>query len=93
MFRSPLGRKLSRSARSARRAILVAGLFAVVAGLPYVNAGAWQQDEQARPRANSQTPAKGQANIVEGAQFVPGQVLVRFRTDTAAKTAESLSLP
>ncbi|HEY9403463.1 MAG TPA: S8 family serine peptidase, partial [Pyrinomonadaceae bacterium] len=47
----------------------------------------------ARPRANSQTPAKGQANIVEGAQFVPGQVLVRFRTDTAAKTAESLSLP
>ncbi|HLL16691.1 MAG TPA: S8 family serine peptidase [Pyrinomonadaceae bacterium] len=90
MFRSPLGRKLSRGAR---RAILVTGLFAVVAGLPYVNAGAWQQEEEARPRAKSQASAKGQANIIEGAEFVPGDVLVRFRTDTAAKTAESVSMP
>ncbi|HEY9404207.1 MAG TPA: hypothetical protein VIQ24_16230, partial [Pyrinomonadaceae bacterium] len=93
MLHSSLGRKLAGRALATRRIALFIGLFAVVAGLPYVNAGAWQQDEQARPRANSQTPAKGQANIVEGAQFVPGQVLVRFRTDTAAKTAESLSLP
>ncbi|HZH91863.1 MAG TPA: S8 family peptidase, partial [Pyrinomonadaceae bacterium] len=85
MFRSPSGRK---PARAARRIALVVSLLAVAAGIPYVNsAGAWQQDEEVRPRLKS--VVKGQANIVEGADFVPGEVLVRFRTETAAKTAES----
>jgi subtilisin family serine protease len=62
-------------------------LFALAAGLPYIKAGAWQQEEE-RPR-KSQIVAKGAANIVEGAEFVPGEVLVRFRTDAAAKSAEA----
>jgi subtilisin family serine protease len=93
MFRSPLGRKFAGRARAARRIALVVSLLVVAAGLPYVNAGAWQQEEEVRPRSKSQPAAKGQANIVEGAEFVPGDVLVRFRTETAAKTAEAASLP
>jgi subtilisin family serine protease len=96
MSRSPLGRKLSVRLRAARRVVLVAGLFALVASIPFVNAGAWQQEEEARPRSQqqrSQPAAKGQANIVEGAEFVPGDVLVRFRTETAAKTAEAVAVP
>jgi len=93
MFRSPSGRKLSGRVRAARRVVLVASLFAVVASLPYVNAGAWQQEaEEVRPTKAHPT-VKGQANIVEGAEFVPGDVLVRFRTETAAKSAESVVLP
>jgi subtilisin family serine protease len=86
MFRSPLGRNLAARTRAARRLFLVLGLFAVAACLPFINAGASQQEEvQTR---KSPVAAKGQANIVEGAEFVPGEVLVRFRTDAAAKSAE-----
>jgi subtilisin family serine protease len=96
MFRSPLGRKLSARARrvGARRLVLVAGLFAVVACLPFVNAGAWQGEDEggARPR-RSQSALKGTANIVAGADYVPGEVLVRFRSDAAAKTASAVSMP
>jgi subtilisin family serine protease len=92
MFRSPSGRKFAGRARAARRIALVFSLFVVAAGLPYVNAGAWQQDEEIRP-LRSPSALKGQANIIEGADYVPGEVLVRFRTDAAAKTAEEISLP
>ncbi|HEY1404665.1 MAG TPA: S8 family serine peptidase, partial [Pyrinomonadaceae bacterium] len=67
-------------------------MFTVVASIPYVNAGAWQQQEEDRPRTKAQ-PVKGQANIVEGAEFVPGEVLVRFRSDAAAKNAEANAMP
>jgi subtilisin family serine protease len=87
MFRSPLGRKLSVPTRAARRLVLVLSLFAVAASLPFINAGASQQQEDKPTR--SQPTLKGEANIVEGAEFVPGDVLVRFRTDAAAKTAEA----
>ncbi len=94
MFRSPSGRKFALRTRAARRIALVFSLFVVAAGLPHVNAGAWQQEEEIRPRTSPSSSAlKGQANIVEGADFVPGEVLVRFRTETAAKTAEAVSLP
>jgi subtilisin family serine protease len=63
-------------------------LFAVAASLPFINAGASPQQQEDQPR-KSQITLKGQANIVEGAEFVPGDVLVRFRTDAAAKTAEA----
>jgi subtilisin family serine protease len=86
MFRSPSGRKLSVRARAARRFALVLSLFAVAASLPFIDAGAWQQ-ENGLPRG-SQTSAKGQGNIIDGAEFVPGEVLVRFRSDAAAKSAE-----
>jgi hypothetical protein len=81
--------------RAARRFSLVVSLFALVASIPFVNAGAWQQqaEEATRPRAASQSAAKGQANIIDGAEFVPGDVLVRFRTETAAKSAEAVALP
>jgi subtilisin family serine protease len=87
MFRSPLGRKLVVRARAARRFALVLSLFVVAACVPFIKAGAWQQEE-AQPR-KSQVAAKGQASVIEGAEFVPGEVLVRFRSDAAAKTAEA----
>jgi subtilisin family serine protease len=82
--------------RHARLFVVALSLFAfTVAALPYFNAGASastsQQEEERATR--SQSPAKGQANIIDGAEFVPGEVLVRFRTETAAKTAEALALP
>jgi hypothetical protein len=79
----------------ARRLVLVVSLFAVAASLPFVNAGAWQQqdEDEARSQRRSQPAAKGQANIIDGAEFVPGEVLVRFRSETAAKTAEAVALP
>ncbi|HYG09677.1 MAG TPA: S8 family serine peptidase, partial [Pyrinomonadaceae bacterium] len=92
MFRSPLGRKLSGRVRRARRVVLVVSLFAAVAALPHINAGAWQQEDET-PRSKAQPALKGQANVIEGAEFVPGEVLVRFRTETAAKTAEAVALP
>ncbi|HEX8633363.1 MAG TPA: S8 family serine peptidase [Pyrinomonadaceae bacterium] len=94
MFRSPLGRKLAGRVRAARRVVLVAGLLVAVAVLPYVNAGAWQQEEAVRP-PRTPSVAKGQANVLEGAEFVPGEVLVRFRSDAAAASAEAatMSLP
>lgn len=95
MFRSPLGRKFAGRARAARRIFLVVGLFTVAASLPYVNVGAGQQELEAevRPLRKSQPVAKGQANITDGAEFVPGEVLVRFRSETAAKTAEAAPMP
>ncbi|MCA1568440.1 MAG: S8 family serine peptidase [Acidobacteria bacterium] len=94
MLRSPLGRKLSGRVRAARRVALAVSLFALVAAIPFVNAGAGQQQEEVRPRSKAQQPtAKGQANIIDGAEFVPGDVLVRFRTESAAKTAEAVALP
>ncbi|MDQ1610389.1 MAG: serine protease [Pyrinomonadaceae bacterium] len=93
MFRFPLGRKLSVRARAARRFVLVTGLFAVVAGLPLIHAGAWQPEfEEYAPRRSSST-LKGQANIIAGAEYVPGEVLVRFRSDAEAKTASAVSMP
>jgi subtilisin family serine protease len=93
MSRSPLGRKLSGRARygSARRVVLVVSLFAVAAALPYAGVGAWRQEEA--PVRASKPALKGQANIIEGAEFVPGDVLVRFRTETEAKTADAGALP
>ncbi|MCA1568062.1 MAG: pre-peptidase C-terminal domain-containing protein [Acidobacteria bacterium] len=45
MFRFPLFQKLSSHMRAARRVALIVSLFAVAA-LPYVNAGAWQQQKR-----------------------------------------------
>jgi subtilisin family serine protease len=87
MLRSPLGRKLAARAHAARRFALVLGLFLCAASVPYINAGASQQEAN-RERMSAVAP-KGQANIVEGAEFVPGEVLVRFRSDAAAKSAEA----
>ncbi|HEY0083137.1 MAG TPA: S8 family serine peptidase, partial [Pyrinomonadaceae bacterium] len=93
MLPSPSGRKPSNRTRAARRALFIAALLAVAAALPFLNAGASeQQQDEVSPR-RSPAVAKGQANIVDGAPFVPGQVLVRFRSESAAKTAETLSLP
>ena len=88
MFRSPLGRKLSVRTRAARRLVFIVSLFAIAATIPFINAGAWQQEQEFQPR-RTQPATKGQANIVAGAEFVPGEVLVRFRTDAEAKTAEA----
>ncbi|HZH32335.1 MAG TPA: S8 family serine peptidase [Pyrinomonadaceae bacterium] len=93
MLSSPLGRKLLGRARAARRVALVASLFVLAASLPFASAGAWQQDEAARRPEGSPRAAKGQANVIAGAEFVPGEVLVRFRTETAAETAEAVAMP
>ncbi|HEV2801020.1 MAG TPA: S8 family serine peptidase [Pyrinomonadaceae bacterium] len=94
MFRSPSGRKSSIRAprRRARLFVFAVALFAFAAALPYLHVGASGQQEEDRA-TRSQVSQKGQANIIGGAQFVPGEVLVRFRTETAAKTAEAVSLP
>ncbi|HYP02134.1 MAG TPA: S8 family serine peptidase [Pyrinomonadaceae bacterium] len=89
MFRSPLGRNLATRLRRVRRFALVTSLLLVAASLPFISHGAGQGEEVQPRRKSAQTAAKGQANIVEGAEFVPGEVLVRFRTDAAAKTAEA----
>jgi subtilisin family serine protease len=87
MFRSPLGRNLATRALRARRVVLIVSLFLVAASIPFISHGAGQDQEL--PTRNSQPSAKGLANITEGAEFVPGEVLVRFRTDAAAKRAEA----
>ncbi|HEX8424638.1 MAG TPA: S8 family serine peptidase, partial [Pyrinomonadaceae bacterium] len=86
MFRSPLGRKLALRTRAARRLLLVLSLFTVAASLPFINAGAWRQEEDQLRK--SPVAAKGKASVIAGAEFVPGEVLVRFRSDAAAKSAE-----
>jgi hypothetical protein len=74
MFRSLLGRKLSVSgARAARRVALIVSVFAVAA-LPYVNAGAWQQKDEARPRKSARA-VKAQAGIVNSAKPAPAKVV------------------
>ncbi|HJR09125.1 MAG TPA: S8 family serine peptidase [Pyrinomonadaceae bacterium] len=87
MFRSPLGRNPATRALRARRFVLIVSLFLVAASLPFISHGAGQDQEIAT--RNSRPAIKGVANITEGAEFVPGEVLVRFRTDAAAKTAEA----
>ena len=91
MFRSPLGRKLSVRARLARRLILVLSLFAAAAIVPFINAGAWQEEYEVHPPRTRST-AKAQSHTIDGAEFVPGEVLVRFRSDAAAKHAEAAPL-
>jgi hypothetical protein len=73
---------LVNRARAVRRVALIVGLLAVAA-LPYVNAGAWQQEEKVRPR-KSQPAVKGQANIFKGAESAQGEVRARLRNEKAA---------
>ena len=59
MYRSIPGRKLVSRTRAARRVVLIVSLFAVAA-LPYVNAGAWQQQKQV---GGKKSDAVGNARI------------------------------
>ncbi|HKP71450.1 MAG TPA: S8 family peptidase, partial [Pyrinomonadaceae bacterium] len=88
MFRSLLRRKLAPSSR-ARRLALVVGLLVVAASVPLVSHGAFQQDEIKPPSSSRKASVKGETQAAP--DFAPGRVLVRFRTDTLARGAETLS--
>ena len=99
MFLSPLSRKpAGRTTKCVRRVTAVVSLFVVAAilSLPFISVGAGAQgkNDEVATRA-SQPTGKDKANVIAGAEFVPGEVLVRFRDETSAKRAEvsALSLP
>ncbi len=90
MSRSPLSRKLAgRATKTVRRFALVVSLFVVAAvlSLPFISEGAGAQEgEKGELQTRAAQPTvKGKANVIADAEFVPGEVLVRFRNETSAK--------
>ncbi|HEX8162692.1 MAG TPA: S8 family serine peptidase [Pyrinomonadaceae bacterium] len=75
---SPFARRLARAA-SARRFTLLLSLLAVAALAPFATHGA-----QDAPAPRSAAKSRGKV-----ADFVPGHVLVRFRSEAAARRVES----
>ena len=71
-----------RRARRSRRLAFGLSLLLVTASIPFVSHGKLQAHDE---RATFLRAAQDKDN---GAEFVPGNVLVRFRSDAAAKTAE-----
>jgi subtilisin family serine protease len=87
MFVSPFLQKLARRAGTHRRFTLFFGLLLVAAILvPFATHGAGGQDESA-PRVQRAASKSG----ARAAEFVPGRVLVRFRSEAAAESVETVS--
>jgi subtilisin family serine protease len=74
-----------RRARTARRLALWLSLSLLVASLSFITHGQLQTDAEAAKELAIKQANAGHKHT----EFVPGRVLVRFRTDTAAKAAES----
>src|SRR5205085_7124566 len=73
-----------RRVRSMRRLMLGLSLALTAACLPFISHGQLQETETAQRATVRPAGAKHR-----GAAYVPGSVLVRFRTDAAAQTAEA----
>ena len=80
---SPLARCLARAA-STRRFTLLPSLLLAAALAPFVTHGA--QDDAPAPRV---VRARAGKSAAAGADFVPGHVLVRFRSEAAARRTET----
>ncbi len=70
--------------RNARRLTLWFGLLLLAGSVPFITHGQRQADDEQAAMVAVRTAQAGHKR----AEFVPGSVLVRFRTDAAAKTAE-----
>ncbi|HYG81501.1 MAG TPA: hypothetical protein VD861_13985, partial [Pyrinomonadaceae bacterium] len=78
---SPLGRKHSRKAGSPGLSLFL-GLVLLAGALPLVSRA--QLQTAAAPDPGRKHP---------GAEFVPGEILVRYRTDEVARSSESEPAP
>jgi subtilisin family serine protease len=81
---SPFARRLARTA-STRRFALLLSLLLVAALVPFATHGAGGGQDATAPRTT-----KAAKSGEPAAEFVPGHVLVRFRSETVASQAEAL---
>src|SRR2546421_9707552 len=72
-------------ARLTHRLALCLSLLLLSSSLPFVTHGQLQTDAETAREAAVKQASAGRKRV----EFVPGRVLVRFRTDTAAKAAET----
>jgi subtilisin family serine protease len=83
----PFFRNLTRAVAARRLTIILSLVFAAAVTAPFVTEGAREQrSEESAPFRLRRAGAKPVA--ADAAEFVPGSVLVRFRTETAARKAE-----
>ncbi|MGH9941250.1 MAG: S8 family serine peptidase [Pyrinomonadaceae bacterium] len=84
---SPSEPQATHTSRRRGSLTLLLAFLLLTAGLPVASRGQQAEDAQAQeePTFGRDSAPAGKKG---GAEFVPGQVLVRFRTDTAAKRAE-----
>src|SRR5205085_9435246 len=78
-------KSVSPSVRRTRRLALWASLALLVANLSLITHGQLPADTEAARAA----AVKQASNAHKRTEFVPGRALVRFRTETAARAAES----
>jgi subtilisin family serine protease len=85
---SPSLKLARRAGARRRRTTLLLSLLLVAALLPFTTHGAGGQEDDAAPLVAHRAASKSEAR---GAEFVPGQLLVRFRSDAAAQSFETVS--
>jgi hypothetical protein len=86
---SPFARQLARTA-SARRFTLLLSLLLVAALIPFATHGAGAAQDHPAPRSVRSSSGRGAKSREPVAEFVPGHVLVRFRSEAAARRAEAV---
>jgi subtilisin family serine protease len=88
MSGSPFLPQLARRAGARRLTLILSLLLITAAVVPFVTRGARGQSDSA-PQVLRRASAKSEATRASSAEFVPGHVLVRFRSEAAAARAEA----
>jgi hypothetical protein len=85
---SPFARRPARAASTRRRFTLLLSLLLVAALVPFVTHGAGGGPQEDDPAPTSARARAGKSRA-PAAEFVPGRVLVRFRSEAAARLTET----